>query len=60
VLPFDDHSYTQAPFEDITEEKYHQLMETLKDVNLSEIVEMEDETNLTGEIACGASGCEIK
>jgi hypothetical protein len=35
-------------------------METLKDVNLSEIVEMEDETNLTGEIACGASGCEIK
>jgi ribonucleoside-triphosphate reductase len=60
VLPFSDHTYIQSPFEDITEEKYHQLMETLKDVDLSKIVELNDETNLAGEIACGASGCEIK
>ena len=60
VLPFSDHTYIQSPFEDITEEKYHQLMETLKDVDLSKIVELNDETNHAGEIACGASGCEIK
>lgn len=60
VLPFSDHTYIQSPFDDITEEKYHQLMETLKDVDLSKIVELNDETNLAGEIACGASGCEIK
>ena len=60
VLPFNDHSYIQSPFEDITEEKYHQLMETLKDVDLSKVVEFDDNTDLTGEIACGAAGCEIK
>jgi ribonucleoside-diphosphate reductase alpha chain len=60
VLPFSDHTYIQSPFEDITEEKYHQLMETLKDVDLSKIVELDDQTDLAGEIACGASGCEIK
>ena len=60
VLPFSDHTYIQSPFEDITEEKYNQLMETLKDVDLSAIVEMEDNTDLSGEIACGSAGCEIK
>jgi ribonucleoside-diphosphate reductase alpha chain len=60
VLPFSDHTYIQSPFEDITEEKYNQLMETLKDVDLTAIVEMEDNTDLSGEIACGASGCEVK
>jgi len=60
VLPFSDHSYIQSPFEDITEERYHQLMETLKDVDLRLVIEMDDETELAGEIACGALGCEIK
>jgi len=60
VLPFSDHTYIQSPFDDITKEKYHHLMETLKYVDLSKIVEYDDETDLAGEIACGASGCEIK
>jgi len=30
------------------------------DIDLSKIVETEDETDLAGEIACGADGCEIK
>jgi len=34
-------------------------METLKDVDLSKIIEIDDDTNLSGEIACGANGCEI-
>jgi len=59
VLPFDGGSYIQAPFTDCTKEEYEKLMETLKDVDLSNIIEMDDDTNLSGEIACGAAGCEI-
>ena len=59
VLPFDGGSYIQAPFTDCTKEEYEKLMETLKDVDLSNIIEMDDDTNLSGEIACGANGCEI-
>jgi ribonucleoside-diphosphate reductase alpha chain len=59
VLPFDGGSYIQAPFSDCTKEEYEKLMETLKDVDLSNIIEVNDDTNLSGEIACGAAGCEI-
>ena len=60
VLNYDGGSYIQSPFEDITEEKYNQLMETLHDVNLSNIVELEDFTDLQGEIACSGNSCELK
>ena len=60
VLPYDGGTYTQAPFEDITEAKYNELMETLKDVDLTKIVETEDETDLAGELACAGGACEIQ
>jgi ribonucleoside-triphosphate reductase len=60
VLPYADHTYIQAPFEDISEERYHQLMESLVNVDLTQVVELMDNTNLSGEIACGAAGCEVK
>ena len=60
VLNYDGGSYTQAPFEDITKEKYDQLMETLHDVDLSKVVELDDNTDLTGELACAGGACEIK
>lgn len=60
VLPYDGGTYTQAPFEDISKVQYDTAMKHLKDVDLSKIVETEDETDLAGEIACGADGCEIK
>ena len=59
-LPYDGGTYTQAPFEDISKVQYDMAMTHLKDVDLSKIVETEDETDLAGEIACGADGCEIK
>ena len=49
----------QAPFEDCTEEKYDELMETLKDVDLSKIVEVDDNTDLSGEVACAGGACEV-
>jgi ribonucleoside-diphosphate reductase alpha chain len=60
VLPYDGGTYIQAPFEDIDEEKYNKLMETLHDVDLSNVIELEDNTDLTGELACAGGACEIK
>ena len=59
VLPYDGGTYTQAPFEDISEEEYNRLMQTLTSVDLSNIIETEDETDLKGELACAGGSCEI-
>jgi ribonucleoside-triphosphate reductase (thioredoxin) len=57
VLPKDYGSYIQPPFEDITEEKYHELFARLHEVNLDNVVEIEDETDLKGEVACAGGAC---
>jgi ribonucleoside-triphosphate reductase (thioredoxin) len=59
VLPYADHTYKQAPFEDITEDEYHELMESLSNIDLSKVVELDDDTNLSGELACAGGACEI-
>jgi len=59
VLPYDGGSYVQAPFEDIDEEKYFEMMDSLLDIDLSKIVETEDNTDLSGELACAGGACEI-
>lgn len=59
VLPYSDHTYKQAPFEDITREKYDELYNKLDIINLNEVYEVEDTTNLMGEIACSGGSCEI-
>jgi ribonucleoside-triphosphate reductase (thioredoxin) len=59
VLPYNGGTYTQAPFEDITEDVYNRLMKTLFAVDLSSIIEEEDETDLKGELACAGGVCEI-
>jgi len=60
VLPYDGGTYTQAPFEDITWREYQELMHSLKQVDLSNITETEDNTDLSGELACAGGACEIK
>jgi ribonucleoside-diphosphate reductase alpha chain len=59
VLPYDGGSYIQAPFSDCTKEEYERLMTTLKDVDLSKIVELDDDTDLSGEVACAGGACEV-
>ena len=39
--------------------QYDTAMTHLKDVDLSKIVEVDDETDLAGELACVGSSCEI-
>ena len=60
VLPYDGGTYIQAPFEDCTKEKYEELLKTLTDVDLSKVVELEDTTDLSGELACAGGACEVK
>ena len=60
VLPYDGGSYIQAPFEDCTKEKYEELMQTLHEIDLSKVVELNDNTDLSGELACAGGACEVK
>ena len=59
VLPYDGGTYTQAPFEDISKEKFEELVKSLQDVNLEHVVEETDDTDLSGELACAGGSCEI-
>jgi ribonucleoside-diphosphate reductase alpha chain len=59
VLPYDNGSYTQAPFEDITEDKFKEMESHLNNIDLKNIVEMTDETALQDQAACAGGACEI-
>jgi len=59
VLPHNGGTYTQAPFEDITKEKYEQLNIHLMNIDLSEVIEDDDNTDLKGELACAGGACEV-
>ena len=61
-LPHSDHTYQQAPYQDIDEKKYKEaLKEMPKDVNFEKLSEYEDEDNTTGtqELSCTAGACEL-
>jgi ribonucleoside-diphosphate reductase alpha chain len=60
VLPYSDHTYIQAPFEDCTQEKYEEMVKHLTSIDLSGVVEMDDATDLKGEAACAGGACEVK
>lgn len=59
VLPYSEHTYKQAPFEECTKEEYDRLFESLQNVDLTQVFEMEDETDLQGELACAGGNCVI-
>lgn len=60
VLPYDGGTYKQSPFESITKEQYEELVQKVGNIDLSQVVELSDETDLSGEVACGGGQCEIK
>lgn len=59
VLPYSNHTYKQAPYEDCTKEDYEMLLTTLKNVDLTKVIELQDNTDLSGELACSGNQCEI-
>ena len=59
-LPEDLGSYPQTPFETIDETTYNELCGKLQGIDVTKIIEVNDNTNLMGEAACaGGAGCEI-
>ena len=62
LLPTSDHVYQQAPYEDISAEKYDELVAAMpQNVNWEELSQFEKEDNTTGsqELACVGGACEI-
>ena len=59
VLPYDGGTYTQAPFEDINKTKYDEMTKLLQDIDLTKVVELNDNTDLSGELACAGGSCEV-
>ena len=60
VLPYSNHTYMQAPFEDCTPEEYDRLFQSLTNIDLSKVIELDDNTDLSGELACAGGACEVK
>ena len=60
VLPYDNGSYIQAPFENCTKEQFDELSKSLTDIDLTKIVENDDNTEHSQELACAGDNCEIK
>jgi ribonucleoside-diphosphate reductase alpha chain len=61
-LPFSDHTYAQAPYQDCTKEEYEALAAKMpKIVNWMDLAKYEKQDTTTGtqELACVAGGCEI-
>jgi ribonucleoside-diphosphate reductase alpha chain len=59
VLPYSDHTYKQAPFEDITKEEYDRLFKSLTNIDLSKVIELDDNTELSENLACSGGNCEL-
>lgn len=62
-LPFSDHVYAQAPYQDCTKEEYETLLAAMpKNVDWSKLSDYENRDTTVGsqELACSAAGgCEI-
>lgn len=59
VLPRNDHSYVQAPFEECSKERFEELYSKLNNIDLTKVIEMNDNTDLSGENACAGGLCEL-
>lgn len=59
-LPHSNHTYVQAPYEDITEEQYTKLLaEMPTGIDWSDFVETDDNTEGAQTLACSGGSCEI-
>ncbi len=59
-LPYDGGTYVDAPFIEITEAEYYQKIKLLdQEIDLTKIIEDEDQTALAEELACSGGACEL-
>lgn len=60
ILPYSDHTYVQAPYETIDQATFEVMSQRIRDCNvdLSEVVEFDDNTAHAIELACSGGACE--
>lgn len=60
-LPRENHAYMLAPYEEITKERYEEMVAALPPIDFSQILlyEKEDSTDVKKELACASGVCEI-
>tara|TARA_Y100001936_G_scaffold253911_1_gene322248 strand:+ start:4003 stop:5904 length:1902 start_codon:yes stop_codon:yes gene_type:complete len=61
-LPYSDHSYKQAPYQECTEKEYQEMLKKMpKDIDWNELskYELNDNTRGSQEYACTGDKCEI-
>lgn len=61
-LPHSEHSYKQAPYQEISEETYKEIFKSMpKGVDFSKLSDIEKEDTTTGmkEYACSGGACEV-
>jgi ribonucleoside-triphosphate reductase (thioredoxin) len=59
VLPFDNGNYKQAPYEDITAEEFRIREQSLKSLDLTKVLEEDDQTDHHAEAACAGGACQL-
>lgn len=59
VLPKDNGTYVQAPYEEIDEDTYLEALKHAASIDLTQVIEEFDNTDLAGELACAGGACEI-
>jgi ribonucleoside-triphosphate reductase (thioredoxin) len=60
-LPRSNHVYQLAPYEEITEQRYTELLKNFDNVDYAQIMayELKDETEVKRELACAGGACEL-
>lgn len=59
VFPHFGGTHKHLPFEEIDEIRYEEMFKKLKEVDLTKVIENNDDTDLQGEVACAGGSCEI-
>ena len=59
LLPYDGHTYEQAPFEEITEQQYKEMEKLVKDIDLTKVKEHMGKDHVVESLACAGGSCEI-
>ena len=60
VLPYNNGTYVQAPFTDCTKEEFEELYAHLVSIDLNQVLENDDNTELKEQAACAGGACEVK
>jgi ribonucleoside-diphosphate reductase alpha chain len=60
-LPFSDHVYKQAPYQEITEEQYEEAIKSFPKIDwkVFDKYEKEDSTTIMKEFSCSGDKCEL-